>query len=196
MPVSALASAARAFVSALLALARAYGLKAGANRDSEPEDLLKAHRRLLLNTHPDKGGKKGNLQKLQAAKEKWEKARKAGAAAGRPRPAGETTLVTPAQARRKRKEFRVQALVVLLAYHSITGMAQWRGFVTSVKLALKKWGVRKWGAALEARETGRLRARLALEFSETVDRAARSFAFEGPAPHVSPRDYLGEGVGE
>ena len=55
MPVSALASAARAFASVLLALARAYGLQVGANRESKPEDLLRAYRRLLLKTHPDKG---------------------------------------------------------------------------------------------------------------------------------------------
>ena len=193
MPVSALASATRAFVSVLLALARAYGLTAGANRDSKPEDLLKVYRRLLLKTHPDKGGKKAGLQKLQAAKEKWEKARKASAAAGRPRAAGETVL-SLAQARRKRKEFRVQALVVLLTYQGITGMAQWHRFVAFVKRVLKKWGVRKWGATLEACETGPLHTHLALEFSETVDRTARSFAFEGLKPNVSSGDYLSEGV--
>ena len=128
MPVSALASATRAFVSVLLALARAYGLTAGANRDSKPEDLLKVYRRLLLKTHPDKGGKKADLQKLQAAKEKWEKARKASAAAGRPRAAGETAL-SLAQARRKRKEFRVQALVVLLTYQG----HHWHGPVAPVR---------------------------------------------------------------
>ena len=69
MAVSALASATRAFASVLLALARAYGLTAGAYRDSKPEDLLKVYRRLLLKTHPDKGGKKADLQKLQAAKD-------------------------------------------------------------------------------------------------------------------------------
>ena len=114
MAVSALASATRAFASVLLTLARAYGLQAGANRESKPEDLLRAYRRLLLKTHPDKGGKKADLQKLQAAKEKWDKARKANAAAGRPRAAGETALAkVAAEKRRKRKEFRVNALVVV-----------------------------------------------------------------------------------
>ena len=159
MLVSALASATRAFVSVLLSLARAYGLTAGANRDSKPEDLLKVYRRLLLKTHPDMGGKKADLQKLQAASEKWDTARKANAAAGRPRAAGETALAkVAADKRRKRKKFRVHALVVLLTYQGVAGMAQWHRFVAFVKRVLKKWGVRKWGATLEACETGPLHA--------------------------------------
>ena len=135
MPVSALASAARAFASVLLALARAYGLQVGANRESKPEDLLRAYRRLLLKTHPDKGGKKADLQKLQAAKEKWDKARKANAAAGRPRAAGETALAQVAAGkRRKRKEFRVHALVVHATEKEVWAMdrpLRWGEFLES-----------------------------------------------------------------
>jgi len=36
---------------------------------------MRAFRRVALKAHPDKGGKKGDMQKLTAAKENWETAR-------------------------------------------------------------------------------------------------------------------------
>ena len=65
--------AVRAFVRILLLLAKSYELVLTVNRVSSAEDLRKAYRKLSLKTHPDKGGKKGDQQKLQQAKEAWEK---------------------------------------------------------------------------------------------------------------------------
>ena len=67
---------------------------------------------MLKKVHPDKGGKKLDAQKLQAAKEEWDKARKTGKV-GRPKQTkdkGADLLAT------RRKEYRVCASMVLLTY--------------------------------------------------------------------------------
>ena len=69
MACSSLAAATRALVSVLLALSRSYSLLLTLNRESSPEQLLRAYRQVLKKVHPDKGGKKLDAQKLQAAKE-------------------------------------------------------------------------------------------------------------------------------
>ena len=90
MPASKLGLATRAFVAVLLSLARRYELLLQVNRDSPEEQLVKSYKKLLLKTHPDKGGRKEDLQKLQAAKEEWEKARQASTGkAGRPSAQGD-----------------------------------------------------------------------------------------------------------
>ena len=86
MPSSALATATRAFVTVLLVLAREYELALEINRDSPAEELVKAYKKVLLKTHPDKGGRKEHMQKLQAAKEEWERVRKS--AGTKPGPRG------------------------------------------------------------------------------------------------------------
>jgi len=197
MPVSKVAAATRAFVAALLALARSYEVALSVNRDSSCDELLKAYRKLLLKTHPDKGGRKCDQQRLQQAKERFEKTRAGtSAAGGRPRAAGEAgNLVAVAAAKRqKRKEFRVQATVVLLTYQGVKDLAQWRRFVAFARSSLKKWKAFRWAATLEACETEGLHTHLALQFTAEVDKTARSFRFEGITPNVSPGDYLGEGV--
>ena len=191
MGLSSVAAATRALVSVLLALSRSYLLVLTVNRDSSPEQLLKAYRKVLLKAHPDKGGKKEDVQKLQAAKEAWDKARKAGKP-GRPQQSadgGTDVLVL----RRKRKEYRVQTSVVLLTYQGFADLQQWHRFVEVVRVSLKKWTVQKWGATLEACETEGLHTHLFLQFRQQVDRTARSFAFEGLVPNVRVGDYLGEG---
>ena len=66
--------AVRAFVHILLLLAKRYELVLAVNRESPAEELRRAYRKLSLKTHPDKGGKQSDQQKLQKAKDAWEKA--------------------------------------------------------------------------------------------------------------------------
>ena len=75
MVASALQLAARAFVRVLLALASQYSVSLSVNRDSSPVVLLSAYRRLLKKAHPDKGGRKEDVQTLQSLKEEWDRAR-------------------------------------------------------------------------------------------------------------------------
>ena len=190
MACSSLAAATRALVSVLLALSRSYSLLLTLNRESSPEQLLRAYRQVLKKVHPDKGGKKLDAQKLQAAKEEWDKARKTGKV-GRPKQTkdkGADLLAT------RRKEYRVCASMVLLTYQGFSDLQQWHRFVEFVRESLKKWSVQRWSATLEACETDGLHAHLVLKFRQIVDKTARSFAFEGLVPNVQVGDYLGEGV--
>ena len=85
MPTSSLAAATRAFVVALLALARTCDFVLSVNRDSSEDVLRKAYRKALLKAHPDKGGDKADVQKLQVAKEAWGRARANASSGGRPK---------------------------------------------------------------------------------------------------------------
>ena len=117
--------ATRAFVKVLLALARTYELALQVNRESSAEQLVKAYKKVLLKAHPDKGGRKEDVQKLQEVKETWEKARKE----KEPRPQGgrpkATTQVGTLVTRRARKDYRVHTEVVLLTYSNFSDLQQW-----------------------------------------------------------------------
>ena len=62
MPTSHVGVATRAFVAVLLLLARRYELVLLVNRDSSPEQLVKAYKNLFRKVHPDKGGRKVDAQ--------------------------------------------------------------------------------------------------------------------------------------
>ena len=64
--------ATRAFVSVLLALARMYDICLSVTRDSAEDKLRQAYKKVLLKAHPDKGGRKEDMQKLQGSKEAWD----------------------------------------------------------------------------------------------------------------------------
>jgi hypothetical protein len=195
MPVSRLGSVTRAFVSVLLLLAKKYDLVLAITRDSSPTDLQKAYRKVALKAHPDKGGSKTEAQQLNAAKENWDKERKTRPQQpGRPcADPGGVTLPCAQRRRNQRREYRVNAAVVLLTYHGVANLEHWHIFLAFVRGSMKKWGVKKWCATLEACETGALHTHLALQFSTAVDRTSNSFAFEGRPPNVNAGDYLGEG---
>ena len=76
MGLSVVQAAKRAFVKVILALALQYELALKVNRDSEDSEVLAAYRRLSKKVHPDKGGRTEDQQKLQAAKDAWEDAKK------------------------------------------------------------------------------------------------------------------------
>lgn len=195
MPASQIGVATRAFVAVLLALARGYQLALHVNRDSDREALMKAYKRVLLKVHPDKGGSKQDTQKLTAAKETWDRALKASSSnGGRPSAATADGTLVGKRSGKGRQEYRVKATVILLTYQGFADMAQWRRFVSFARGSLKKWGVQRWGATLEACETGGLHTHLVLQFFREVDRTAGSFTFEGLRPNVRQGDYLREGV--
>ena len=56
MPCSPLLLAKRAFVSILLALAKAHNIDINVNWDSTDEEIIKGYRRVVLKAHQDKGG--------------------------------------------------------------------------------------------------------------------------------------------
>ena len=75
MPCLLLTLAKRAFVKVLLALASSYSVAAQVNRDTPDHAVLTAYKRVALKVHPDKAGTNEDFQKLQAAKENWERAK-------------------------------------------------------------------------------------------------------------------------
>ena len=137
MPVSKVGLATRAFVAVILAVARCYQLLVQVNRDSSPEDLLKAYKRVLLKAHPDKGGSNEDTQRLHAAREAWQQARASGAPkGGRPSTMSNQEMMV---ARCRRSVYRVNADVVLLTYQGVADLKQWHRFVCFVQRSLKMW---------------------------------------------------------
>ena len=194
MPVSAVMIATRAFVQVLLAMAKAYRVAVTVNRESPVEAIRGAYKRVVLKVHPDKGGRKEHMQRLQAAKDAWDTARRrSGGRAGRPASTAEQRNLA-LQTQRERKEFRVEAEVVLLTYQGFRGLAHWRRFIAFVRKSLVPWTVDRWCATLESCEAEALHVHLALKFKTKVDRTARAFAFDGLIPNVRRGDYLGEGL--
>ena len=181
----------RAFISVILALACAYQLIVDVNRDSDDVPIMRAFRRVALKAHPDKGGKKGDMQKLTAAKEKWETAR-ATTTQGK-KPKEEATCGT-VEALPGKEGYRIHAEGVLLTYQGFEDQAQWDRFLDFVRSNIKAFSIKHWCATLEESKCGKLHTHLQLQFTKKVDRLSRGFAFEGIAPNASPHDLLGEGM--
>ena len=76
MPVSAIQAAKRALVSLFLTLARYYQVTLTLCRDSADKDVVTAFRKVVLKAHPDKGGRDGDAQKLNDARDVWDTAKK------------------------------------------------------------------------------------------------------------------------
>ena len=76
MPTSKGQGAKRAFVATLKALGAKYGVAVTVSRASSDADVRRAHKRVLLKVHPDKGGTATDAQRLQAAREAWDSAAK------------------------------------------------------------------------------------------------------------------------
>ena len=95
--------------------------------------------------------------------------------------------------------WRVHCMAVLLTYNGITDLKQWRRFLKFVRSEQKNWNVRHWCATLEASKKGTYHIHLMLQFTKTVDRNSRSFAFEAIRPNCSPNgagtDLLGSCIG-
>ena len=84
MALSPLEKAKRAFVSILLLLARAHGLALGISRESPDPAVLTAFRRVSRKVHPGRGGSLAESQRLNAARDAWDEARRRPQGLGRP----------------------------------------------------------------------------------------------------------------
>ena len=198
MPLSPVQRAKRAFVSVLLTLATAYGLHVDVKRDSADETVQAAYRKVSRSVHPDKGGSGEDAQRLNAARDAWQDARRAGQPAGRPmrRPAAAAPLHASALTE-SRRMCRVNATAVLLTYQSWpggAGTATWEAFCSFVTEHIAAWAVKNWTATMEANAAGTHHLHLMLQFNTTVDVPASRFIFDGRRPNVSSHDYLGEGL--
>ena len=72
----------RALVALVKFLAGIYSLTVDVKRESPDEEVRKAYRTLSRKVHPDKGGQKGEQEKLNAAYEERERERERGRASG------------------------------------------------------------------------------------------------------------------
>ena len=74
--MSSLQLAKRALVTLLLAFARLYVVPGlGISHDSSDPDVEKAFKKIVRKVHPDKGGSVRDTQKLNSARELWDKDR-------------------------------------------------------------------------------------------------------------------------
>ena len=88
----------RALVALIKFLAGIYSLTVDVKRESPDEEVRKAYRTLSRKVHPDKGGQKGEQEKLNAAYEEWCATLKGAAPAGRPKKGeARTAAERPAQ---------------------------------------------------------------------------------------------------
>ena len=76
MVARALQLAKHALVSSVLSLARQYAVVLSISRDSPDKLVLDGFRKVAKKAHPDKGGSKEDMRKLNEARELWEKASK------------------------------------------------------------------------------------------------------------------------
>ena len=74
--VSAIDLSKRALVTLLNSLANVYAVVLGITRESPDGDVHRAYRKLSKKCHPDKGGKRGHQQSLNAAFDTWEGAKR------------------------------------------------------------------------------------------------------------------------
>ena len=196
MPVSVLQAAKRFLVNLLLTFARHYQVQLTISRESDDKDVAKAFKKMILKAHPDKGGRDGDAQKLNTAREAWDDAKKTSKA--RPQPAAEPSpddwTVSIAQ---PKQNFRIQSVAVLLTYFGFTGLSHWNEFLVSLRGLLKTWKVWRWCATLEESKAGKLHAHVMLQFHAAVNRFSDAFVVDGLKPNAGPngpgKDYMGEG---
>ena len=76
MRVRAALAARRTLVKLLLSLASAYAIALVLTRESTDIVVEAAFKKVIRKVHPDKGGRNADAQKLNAAKEAWDKCRR------------------------------------------------------------------------------------------------------------------------
>jgi hypothetical protein len=202
-------TARRELVKVLLALASAYSVALALKQDATDAQVSSAFRRVVKAVHPDKGGKVECAQKLHAAKDKWDIAKRT-AQKGRPRAdrpdgvwatkgkrsvSGDVPgdVVQSRSSHEERRAFRINAPAVLLTFCGIQNLEQWHRFLVNVRGHLKVWSVKHWCATLEGHGEDAMHVHLMLQFARKMDRTTRCFTFEGITPRADANDPLGEG---
>ena len=141
MACSAVLLAKRALVALLHALAPLYNVQSTCTRNSSDDDIVKVFRKLVLKTHPDRGGNVRHQQQLNEARASWEIAKKkARGASASSRSAEPPLSMVPASA--QRNEYRVRGTSVLLTYNGFSDPAQWLALNAFVLSHLQPWKAR------------------------------------------------------
>jgi hypothetical protein len=217
MPASIGQVAKRAFVKVLLELAALYGIAAVVNRDSPAKLLESAFKRVSLKAHPDKGGKRAHFQKLQAARENWQKAQPssgtgsssgqaASSSAGRPQQDLACSRGTQKAANQDEyfqliratfpglcSVYRVTPVGIMLTYQTFPGPCEWQPFCEWVQGGLRKWKVKYWCATMEICKKQQHHVHLMLQFFSAEERTTQPFWYKGKKPNASTNDLCGEG---
>ena len=118
------------------------------NRDSPDKEVEKVFRRVLLRAHPDKGGNVEHIQKLNTAKENWDKLRRQSDSKNSSSPpenqagnaeSSSNSLAMP------NKGKRIQSVAILLTYNGVkdkrsTNIAKnMKKQCTEAKIVLTSW---------------------------------------------------------
>ena len=200
MPVSVIQAAKRFLVNLLLTFARHYQVTLTISRESEDKDVVRAFKKMILKAHPDKGGREGDAQKLNTAREAWDNGKKS--SNPRPQPAttpsaDDLTISLAHSPQTAKQNFRIHSVAVLLTYFGLSGLSHWNEFLVSLRGLLKTWKVWRWCATLEESKAGKLHAHVMLQFHAAVDRFSDAFAVDGLKPNAGPngpgKDYMGDG---
>ena len=161
----------RALVSLLLELARTYSLVLKLNRDSDDDKVKAGFRKVILRAHPDKpGGSEAATKRLTAAWEKWNRARINPKAPGRASSVAHLVV----GAGRKKKEFRIHGLAIMLTYQGLADTSCWNSFLQFVADRLYIWKAKNWSATLETNADGSLHANLMLQFLSPQDKGVNN----------------------
>ena len=194
MVASAVQLAKRALVSLLLTLAQQYSVQIQLKREDDDNLVEAAFRKVVKKTHPDKGGKLADQQRLQSTRERW-RALKTARPTDRARPKVSSDLL-PVQVAEPSgsKPYFIMSSSVLLTYHNVEASA-WDSFIDFLQGRLLFWGVLHWCASMEECHSGRPHIHIMFQFlSASKKRQANDFAFGDSRPNASSSDLCGEGL--
>ena len=140
----------------LLSLARLHSLVLNISRDSPDAAPSNAFKKVSRHVHPDRGGAVADSQRLNAARDDWDEARK-GPRTGAGRPAKPKPDQAPPadsypMAVKNRGEFRIQSTAALFTYQGFIDLSQWHLFVNFASQRLREWRVKCWCATTTDRQ--------------------------------------------
>lgn len=194
MVASAVQLAKIALVSLLLALAQQYAVQIQLKREDDDSLVEAAFRKVVKRTHPDKGGKLADQQRLQSTRERW-RALRAARPTDRARPKVSSDLL-PVQVAEPSgsKPYFIMSSSVLLTYHNLEASA-WDSFIDFLQGRLLLWSVLHWCASMEECQSGRPHIHIMFQFlSASKKRQVNDFAFGDSRPNASSSDLCGEGL--